>query len=1028
MPVSTPFADRLPDIIQLPELQPDFSSIQNVAMRANSIFEQGLNQVKNDYSSVLNADVTGPEMEQRKQQYINSFQDGLKKVTPRDLRMPQDVLQAENLLQPFWSDKALIKNMYRTKEFKGTINKVQQGLMSKDDKERDMYNPAQIEDQQIGLEELANAGTDEQKIDRIHSRTLAPFYNITKTLQDYADKDKLKIVYASGTGTPYLVSTQGGNVTVPNFDTWARGHMGPEMQGMFNTLGRVAAYKAKQKVLQENPGITEDQVNGHIASDAYNYMNDYYTKNIAKYGTAVEQLDAQIKELKSKGHVDQNGELIPTDQQYPKWQLLVAQKQNHEEWLKGMQNEYLTFNLPVNKQSMLDKYTQDPVEAFANQAKDGSIQNWSVGQAAHVEQEIKPNSAFSDAMTNQREYYRINTEAAIQRQKNQIEGFKARGDIANEGLDYDKNGNPIRGTDWYLKNISTNTGTGNGQVSLSQSASSGIPQEDITSPLKVPNAYENYVNNTVTQPAKDAMSDLFSVNGAASTLEGTHITFGGKSDTLTARDIDVANRAIQQKFSDAEYHYNPQETISLGKLAIAVGAKNMDPETIKVALESKLGQVEYNKSGDPDIVSVNRASLIARAEDKVQQSNAAQKRINDAVQHSILSDPEKNKQIIVNGQLATPEKMAPDFLSVQLGDNNGKIIKNLTPVEFAKLHKENGYELIGQNVLRVKGTNYTIVGVNGKLNDVMGWSVPAGVALDRFLREHIVPRYGDATTFNSKLSEARNKIIESLPAKDVATGLAGFGSMYNADIPAHQPMIANTAIELQNPANTNYIRPLEEGKPGEPYNDKNVANIRQLLANYKNTIQQIKPLPYAGTGGGPAVEVTFKNADSKDDADNPTKTPIHSPVVIDVNPATKSPALQYNLQYSGNSEYGDMVKGRIYEANPVQSAHGYKPTITPIEQDESGRYKGVAITGTYSYVDKNTGAMVQKNIADEMRATHGTNVFNFANQSAKQIMDAVNKEFMNTLNQSISNATEYRKKHPGYPPYRILEQPLQNQH
>ena len=115
--MATPYA-QITDSSQ--SLQPalnnvDYSFLQQGLAKRSLDFEQGLSQIKNDYSSILNAPLTSTENVEQRKQYIGQIQEGLKKVATTDVSLPQNVTQAENLYAPFWKDSDILIDQAATK-------------------------------------------------------------------------------------------------------------------------------------------------------------------------------------------------------------------------------------------------------------------------------------------------------------------------------------------------------------------------------------------------------------------------------------------------------------------------------------------------------------------------------------------------------------------------------------------------------------------------------------------------------------------------------------------------------------------------------------------------------------------------------------------------------------------------------------------------------------------------------------------------------------------------------------------------
>lgn len=995
MPVNYTTGNELIQSLQSPVMSPDLSQVQSIAMRANSLFEQNLGQVKNDYSAVLNAPVTGQAMQERKQQYVNNFRSGLSKLATYDISMPQNVLQAENLLQPFWSDQDMLTNIDGTKNATSNIQKVQQGLLSKDPKERDMYSNYQIMDQQDYLQELGDAGTDHDKIAKVQRRPITPFYNINSLATEWAGKDGLKVSYTTGTGTPYLVSTAGGLQTVPNYKTWLRGHIDaePNMAGMFQTIGRVIANRVKERLQEHDPNLTGQALNDAIANHTYDQMDKSYQGSITNYNTSVMSLDKQIDDLKKRGTTDKNGKWKPVDQeQGTQYMQLLQLKKDQQTFLDKENNDYTAFK--SKKDATIQTYADDPTDAFARQEKDHIVNDWAESMASMTEQDIKENTAYTAAQKINYDYNALRVTSAHNRAEEGHWNTEEAGKMMRAGWEIGRDGQ------WTYTGVGQDdgTGTGKGGVSLAKSAASGTPQADNVDLLHTPATYDTYVKNTITDPIRDANSSLLGVTGLAGTLEGTPIVVDNKSDILNTRDIDIAHDAIQAKFDDPTYVYTPQQLQAVKKLAAAV---DMDPtkvditnpNAIRSALEAKMGKEERDKNGVPTLQSVERASLMTNAQNKIEEALAAHKNMDMIVNHQILSHPDENKHILVNGHIVTSQDLIPAVHNLGLPIPDRELAD-------AYLH--------GQVIPSTASNGSTVLSVNGK-----SYAIP--YPFDQFSRNsphdtynQLVGRFGTSGQLAQNLTDAKNKVIQQIPENQLITGMRGYAATYNADIPVQKPFLIQGAIALSNPANHLLMHNVDGDKPVGQLEKEEVNKVAELLKDPKN-VQEFKPMPYAGTNGGPAVRVSFKGEKVGEGKGKPGDIePVHPPVIIDIDPKTKDKVLQYNQQYAGQTEYGDMVAGKVYEGNSIQQAHGFKPQITPVGRDEGGAYTSVSISGTFPYLNPSTGKVEIKNLKDALIQRGGTNLYSFNNQTPRAIIDETNKEFINIMKQNEVNYNTYR--------------------
>lgn len=1006
----------------IPTYSPDFGFLQSMQMRANQQYDQGLQKVAGSYS-LFNQPVTGQAMSQRQRDYARQAQDQMKDVSAADLSDPKNVMKAENILAPFWQDKDLLTNISGTKSTYNNIQTIQSGLLSKDEKERDMYNPIQVQDQQDYLSELAAAGTDHDKLSQVQTRTIAPFTNLTKLWNESAKNQKLEIKYEEGTGSPYLVSTEGGKQSIPGFTTWARGQLGPETEGMFQTIGRVAANHARRQVLQANPSLTGDAVNSAIADYTYDKQKTSFENNLATYATDIASIDKRMKEIEARSPKDKNGNAKPTENDFSIYKQLMRNKLDYKEYQDDQQYKYQSFI--TDKDSALKRIATDPQEAFSQLEKDNRVSTWATGRAAISSQEIKKNDAYFS------QWQQTSVDRA-ERWKEKKETQDIINERARLGIESDKdyatavaNGlmkDPNTGLWVHDPNYTGGSGT---TSNVGVNINSGTIDADNTKPLHEQNPYESFKTNVIDAGVRDVNDAIFGVQGVAGSIidkpyaikkDDGSTSYSGK---LTTEDINTGHNAIQRKWKDPSYSYNAQEVTALQRQAAVTGAKNInDPSDMKNALESYIGKQEYDQNGSPNIVSINRANSLANADKLLEHSKAIVNELNSAIKSRLLSDPVKYKNVLVNGQLATPENMAPDFPSIGLRD--GTI---LSPVDVAR------YWTKGIPINNIPGYDRVVADpVSSKMEygDYKADYVTMGSV------GYATGKYGSPKQFVNTYKDAQDEVMKNTPAAISSSGLRGFSQSYYRENTAQKPVIDATAQALSNASNHILISGVATNGQIEqlPKDDKDVQLLHTLLREGSKYVTATISRPYAGTASGPAVQVTFSANDMPANTDEAkqwqkfiTKYPS---VIMDIDPNSKNTVIKGMIGSAGSTAYSDMTTGVKYTANPVMKAHGFNYSVSVIGQPDpvTNRYRSFAVSGTYGYVNPETGKMEER----ELKNPDGTPILgSFSSTTPYAIIQSRNRDFVDILKQNQANYERYKAKDHNTPTFKQIEQSFQNQ-
>ena len=118
------------------EFTPNYDFIMRTLQLQQTQYDQGFSKVKSVYNSILNADLTGEDHKERRNQIIANAENSLKNLPTVDLSLPQNVTTAKKAFQPFYDDEAILQDIVFTKTSK---NNAQSGLaLQNAEKEEDL--------------------------------------------------------------------------------------------------------------------------------------------------------------------------------------------------------------------------------------------------------------------------------------------------------------------------------------------------------------------------------------------------------------------------------------------------------------------------------------------------------------------------------------------------------------------------------------------------------------------------------------------------------------------------------------------------------------------------------------------------------------------------------------------------------------------------------------------------------------------------------------------------------------------------
>lgn len=1054
-------------VTPIPVYQPDFGFLQSMQMRANMQYEKGLSDIKSTYSSLFNSPVTGQDATVRQRDYAKQAQDQMKDISSSDLSDPKNEQAADKILQPFYDDKGLVGNIAYTREIGQNVQKIQSGLFSRDDKERAMYDPIQLQDQEGYRSDLAEAGVDPDKLAKLNRRPVTPFHDIRSYLNDAAGKQGLQINWDQiSPDGQHIITTTNGQRALGDFKTFARTVLSdPSLQSQFQTYGRVARDNAKRYVMQNNPGITPDQMNKQIADHTIKEMDRNYQYHIADYTTQSAGLQQQLDDIKAKASVidKKTGLPKPTDAMYETYMNVLNYKNTIDQAGKNLSNEYSLFTL--NKTSKYDAVVADPTDFFAKLQMNNVVENYSAEKASQEGRKITTNQAYFDALTDRRENRRITNEreAEIARENEfkvthkydkpnfELEGYK-------EGVQWDQSLNNGSGG-WSAIPGWVNPKTGKTAAGAAGAANiqGGTVNKDATGFLHVPDQFDKYnadINSTLTQAeaiywgAKD---------GLVSSLVDSPISVNGVSTKLSIADADLTKEALGKKAIDPNYKYTAAEQKALMNVGAAIGCTDYDsPDKMVSALEGKVSSNEKNGDSTPTMKSNDLANKKANADNLIQSALAKRKELDALVNTNILSKPDDNKTLLTDDKKRVlGSKDFEDLVSQTLGTitlTDGTVI---TPEQIGKAYYDGSFDYarnftryagmlagmpneskhlkyikLGDRIIHMNDIQ-SISGVPGSDNPTNLYNV-ADKALYHF-RKVMEDRFGESKDFAAKRRDITNSVVSQVPGFRDASGERGVNISYNDNTPIQQDTknAISTSLSFQANRNADGIY----GDDGENFSAARIKSLDAILKDPDNYIQSAEFKSFGGKNGKPVVELTFKPEFKTGDKTSVAGEGIgdlakESRIRVEVDPNTTDPVLQNLMQSSSLGSYADMRTSRdpIYGSNTIQKAHGFDAHIAP-SNFVNGKATEFTIVGTANLIDPNTGKLTPVKVGKYNTEGAFTEFYSgeFGKMTPMQIMQMINDAYSKFYAQNINNYRIYKTKDSHAPTFEEIEKQQQSQ-
>ncbi len=409
MPALLPFAQNLPQALQIPQMQPDFSAVQQIAQRANTIFETGLNKIKNNYSSVINAPVTSSRNLQKKEEYIQNFRDGLKKITKENLRMPQNVQQAENLLSPFWQDTIMLKDMALTSEAQAGYSAYNQAVSSTDDKIRASANGDYLKLLNHTVGKLRNGGDDPAFYNNFTMPKYQPYGDVEGHMTKWKidDQGKSDVAYEVDyqtdplTGDPVLdklgrkiplpdhaiMKITNGLQTLPQKVHLASAVLGDRFNSNYDIKAKNSYNDTFDIIKQQFPNLPDEEITKMVNDKYHTDVLSGINKQKDYYKAASENYQSQIDDLKQQQNTSHG--LNPQQEAYLK-QLEQVKKDADNRYTNSL-NRYNQVNSPMVKSSVTEGYI---VNQLASTYKEQDIDKYATVWANDKKSEFVENKNY----------------------------------------------------------------------------------------------------------------------------------------------------------------------------------------------------------------------------------------------------------------------------------------------------------------------------------------------------------------------------------------------------------------------------------------------------------------------------------------------------------------------------------------------------------------------------------------------------------------------------------------------------------
>ncbi len=1003
--------DSIPD---LPAYRPDIGFFQQQMQISSSRYEQGYNQVRGAYDSILNAPLSNNENISARNEYLKQAQDKLKNLSSVDLSLPQNVDAANNVFAPFWQDDKMLIDASITKS---TQNEMARGEMlrdSKDPDERSQYSETAMQYLSNGLDKLKSATrSDPTSWNNLEKRRYVPFVDSNAYWNKQLKDQGFKVEWDEQRGMQ-MIHHINGEPTQQSFAAFALANQSPQMADM----NRVKAIVEKEYGIKQakslHPGITDQQALGMVADGVISDYRANYNKILGSLSSSKSSNDQNIAEYEKIA--SKNGGLTQAQKdQYNQLKDTSLQLQNQ---IDSKNREFADIKTDSGKDaiSLRAQITNNPDYYFNNLEQTRSVNNWATAASRNETRNIVLNPIWAEKAKEDYENAGLKIQEGhlnIDQQQLGINQFdsntkrlEAQIEAAKAGFSLDASGS-LTGVSGSNTDISNK-----GHVV-------GIGDTDVT---KIGNANEVF-NQRQSERLNNANEGILSLPGMGRAIVGLDGGKGKVSEEDIVNYFSVAKRQLSASPDDrALITLTPEERASKSRVDAALvhstGVNIKDPESLREAVITYGKQYIAGKAktGGVGLTPEDQQSLYVYQNAVTQRTQAlAYQATKDRLMKKALveSNDSDVKPLIITRSNGSKDLIGSDDIkgafrqSYQLVDSDGNKV-TMSPSRLAQ-HYMQGKLTQGTsggigNVIKIDGKDY----YRGGNPDVPANMFHSGGYKNSLIDDinHLANRIGSSEKVAGIINRVQNQVVPNIGEFQNQTGAMGVRTNYDIDDPKSKDgSSAGTRLvqEIANPQN-------QAGQiyvDGAATTDANVIKAVGSLTTMGNSDlkKYVSGVTHISVGptGTPAVEVKFS-------PENPTnKTEIggvklselaDKTLVIPLSPNASGPTISALPRNTGHYVYQSMIEGKTLRSDPMLNAAGFSYTIQP---DNTKNPRQVYVTIDQKVINSKTGQYENQPSKKAVFDLYGPNA-----KTPDEIESSVNGLFSVHIQQNQTNQELYK--------------------
>lgn len=974
--------DSIPD---LPMYKPDLGFFSRMVQRRSGMYEQGYNQVKSAYDSILNAPLTNSDNIQTRDTYLKQAQDQLKNLSSVDLSMPQNVDAANNVFAPFWQDDKLLKDASLTKYAQSEMQRGFSLRDSKDPKDREQYSDVAMQYLSNGLDKMKNLSRDDNSAwNNLEKRSFTPFVNKNEVWAKAAKDAGFEVNFSDVTGQ-FIVNTKNGPMSQQAWKAFAEANTTQQMRDMDRVKGIVENEQSIKNVKKQNPQLSDSEAEQFVAQDYLKDMRQHAQEGLDGVTSEIKNTQAKLDQFKviknitpaQKNRIVELSDYLDNLQGSNGSEGLLQQKQKIYNSLKTDQAQGAV--------DLVNQITSHPEYYFANLSHQRDVNNWAAGQSANYSRKVEYNQAWGEAdkVAYEREELLFKKDELAHKIDQDLYDRTHKKDYYRDG---DPNTPPGSGT-------GSGSGTPGIQTEDGRELQHGILLGPGTTDVTKTGTALDALNQRQAFRLGTATNSVFDYDGLGRTLEGLG---DGKGNSVTQKDVVNYLSSVKRGETNLSSEEKASAAIINKALELKTGIKVTNQATLRNAI-LKQGEsyfTDKNHNGSPDWSNDDVQSLIKYRDGvaALDEFNSIEKRRQDLItkQLSQTSDPDL-KKLITTGPEGTKQVITSQDIQRNLkgtnyileDDDTGER-KTFTPQDLSKLYLQGklGYKSTSSGYAPViDGKTYLQTNTQptseGRYNSTPGDMFGLRAVYKNSLIDEISDlekRYGKSSKIAGTLEKLNQAVVPNIGEYNNETGK--MGQVFNYPLNSKESKAGlSTGNKLLNEAS-------EAGNREAIYLDgalskddgKNKA-ITSLMALDQDKIKDyISSVHYNqnGLNGKPTLDLVInpdKTSDKTEIAGVAMKDLAGHTIQVQLSDNAQGPTIQSIPKNSGIYIYDALLRGKSIEADPIMKSGNFDYSIQP---DDTKNPKQAYVTINNKVFNKNTGKY-DDNIAKQVFDLYGPN-------------------------------------------------------